>query len=620
MHGRNAGAIAERILLIIGLLFLPAAHAQVGYVVNLNDNTVNQIDAANSTVLATPFPVGHRPTAVAIDFAGAHYFVGNNDDRSISVFDSITNQLVETIQDVGVYGLLASSTGRLFAVQGGYVTAIDTATNVVLGNPIAVAAANSTGCPKFDGRSMTVDSAGTRLYVPTIDGCIGADPYIESGAVSVIDTQSGNALTSIQVGRYPTSATITRGGDRVYVTNWADSTISVIDTAASNVARVITLSANSYPMDSVLAGTRLYVSNNSGSVSVVDTLSDQLLDGDIAVGDGPMGIAATSDGRRVFVTNQGSNSVSVIDTATNQVTATLPVGSNPVAIAITSDITVDSINVDQHGLTGSWLDPATGGQGIEIEVYPDVDHSGYGLLAGGWFTYDTNAAGGRRWYGLIGNGLGLGGYYDLQIYDVEGGNLGASPSLGASGWLGNALITFGDCNTATLRYGFFDGRVGTVPLVRLTPNVTCSSSGDNGNPASDYLLSGNWFDPQFSGQGFIFDFSPSINNLFAAWYTFKPHGQQIGGAASQDWYTLQSNRFTPGTRSLSGIPIVETSGGIFDNGMPPTSIQAGSADITLYSCDLMTLKYRFTAGENSGLSGSMNLVRIGPTPNGCHLP
>jgi YVTN family beta-propeller protein len=620
MHGRSAGGIAARIWLTIGMMFVSAAHAQVGYVVNLNDNTVNQIDASNNVVGATPLPVGHRPTAVAIDFAYAHYYVGNNDDHSISVFDPTVNRVVETIADVGVYGLVASSTSRLFAAENGYVTAIDTATNTVVGSPIALAAANSTGCPKFDGSSLAVNSAGTRLYVPTIDGCISADPFLESGEISVVDTQAGIALTAIPVGHYPSSATITRGGDRVYVTNWADSTISVIDTAANSVARVITLPANSYPQDGVIAGTRLYVSNNSGSVSIIDTLSDQLLDGDIAAGDGPMGIAATSDGRRVFVANQGSNTVSVIDTATNQVTATLPVGSNPVAIAITRDITGGPVNVDQHGLTGSWFDPDEGGQGIEIEVYPDVYHSGSELVAGGWFTYDTNAAGGRRWYGLTGTGLGIAGYFDVQIYDVEGGNLGTAPSVGVSNWLGDAFIFFGDCNTATLNYGFFDGRVGTIPLVRLTPNVTCSPSGDNGNPPSDYLLSGNWFDPQFSGQGFIFDFSPSIHNLFAAWYTFKPHGQQIGGAASQDWYTLQSGQFAPGTTSLSDIPIVQTSGGVFVNGTPPTSIQAGSADITLYSCALMTLKYRFTAGENSGLSGSMNLVRIGPTPSGCHLP
>ncbi len=51
--------------------------------------------------------------------------------------------------------------------------------------------------------------------------------------------------------------------------------------------------------------------------------------------------------------------------------------------------------------------------------------------------------------------------------------------------------------------------------------------------------------PDTSGQGFIFDFSPSINNVFAAWYTFAHTGQRIGGPLSQSWFTLQSAQFVP---------------------------------------------------------------------------
>ena len=150
--------------------------------------------------------------------------------------------------------------------------------------------------------------------------------------------------------------------------------------------------------------------------------------------------------------------------------------------------------------------------------------------------------------------------------------------------------------------------------------MTCAPSGDNGAAASDYLLSGNWFNPDTSGQGLMFDFSPSLNRVFAAWYTFKPQGQQIGGPTSQDWYTLQSDQFVAGSTSLDNIPIVETSGGAFDDPKPATIFQAGTAQIILHDCESMTLTYRFTAGENIGLAGSMNLVRVGPTPAGCSLP
>lgn len=279
------------------------------------------------------------------------------------------------------------------------------------------------------------------------------------------------------------------------------------------------------------------------------------------------------------------------------------------------------VNLDQHGLTGSWYDPTTNGQGFEIEVYPDLNGPGQGLLFSGWFTYDVTAVGGRRWYALSGNVSQANPIGTLQIFVEEGGNLNAPPIVNASVPLGQATIRFSDCVTGSLSYNFTDGsgRSGIIPLTRLTPNVTCGATGDNGDLPSDYLLSGNWFNPNTSGQGFIFDISPSIGNLFAAWYTFAPNGQQIGGPASQDWFTLQSGAFADGSTSLDNIPIIATSGGIFDNSTPTASATVGRASIVFQNCDAMTLGYSFTSGPNQGLSGSVNMVRVGPTPMGCSL-
>jgi hypothetical protein len=276
------------------------------------------------------------------------------------------------------------------------------------------------------------------------------------------------------------------------------------------------------------------------------------------------------------------------------------------------------VNPDQHGLTGSWFNPATSGQGFEIEVFPDLIGAGQGFLFAGWFTYDVTAAGGRRWYSLAGNVSAISGATTLQIYDEEGGNFNALPSVSAKSVLGQATIAFSDCTTASLSYTFTDGsnRSGTIALKRLSPNVTCSPSGDNGSAPSDYLLSGSWYNPETSGQGLLFDISPSIGNLFAAWYTFLPNGQTIEGPASQNWFTLQAT-FTDGTTSLANIPIIETSGGIFDNPAGVTRVQVGAATISFQSCSAMTLTYQFTDGANQGLEGTIPLKRVLPAPTGC---
>lgn len=303
---------------------------------------------------------------------------------------------------------------------------------------------------------------------------------------------------------------------------------------------------------------------------------------------------------------------------TNAVEVAFPATYLPIIQTIAA---VPSFDANQYGLTGSWYNHATSGQGFEIQVYPDLNAPGQGVLFGGWFTYDVTAAGGRRWYGLQGNVSSVSPSAVLQIFDEEGGNLNAPPSVSVTGALGVAELNFSDCATASLTYNFTDGsgRSGTIPLSRLTPNVTCSAQGDNGAAASDYLLSGNWYNPNTSGQGLIFDFSPSINNVFAAWYTFAPNGQQTGGSGSQRWFTLQSNQFVAGMTSLDNITIIETSNGIFDSPTPTTSTQVGTVKIAFQSCNALTLSYQFSAGENQGITGTINLQRVGPTPTGCSL-
>lgn len=276
-----------------------------------------------------------------------------------------------------------------------------------------------------------------------------------------------------------------------------------------------------------------------------------------------------------------------------------------------------SFDMNQAGLGGSWYDPSEAGQGIVMQVMPDFYGAGQGLLFGGWFTFDVTAAGGQRWYSVQGT-VTSASSATMPIYMSEGGNLDAPPSVGVT-TVGQATLAFSDCTHGTLTYAFSDGsgRNGTTALSRLGSNVACVPGGDSTPPGS-YYLSGAWYDPATAGQGFVFDIDPVAHNLFAAWYTYAANGAQIGGPASERWYTLQSS-FTPGSGHVSNVPIYQTTGGVFDQTSGVTSTQVGSATITYHTCNSATLTYTFNAGSNAGHSGSIDLARVAAAPSSCTL-
>ena len=274
-------------------------------------------------------------------------------------------------------------------------------------------------------------------------------------------------------------------------------------------------------------------------------------------------------------------------------------------------------NLNQHGLTGSWYDANTAGQGFVIETYPDLKGTGQGYLAAGWYTFDVSGAGGQRWYTVQGDAISGAANVPLKIYAATGGNFNAPPAITAS-QVGTATLSFSDCTHASLSFNFNDGRSGTIALTRIDSNVTCTSAGDSGT-ASNYLLSGAWYDKTTSGQGFVLDVNPK-NTLFAAsWYTYAPNGSSIGGGASERWYTIQDNAFAPGTVSKGGLNIYETTGGVFNSGKVSAGPPVGTATVTFVSCSVLNLSYNFTGGTNAGKSGSIALTRVVAAPAGCSL-
>jgi hypothetical protein len=276
-------------------------------------------------------------------------------------------------------------------------------------------------------------------------------------------------------------------------------------------------------------------------------------------------------------------------------------------------------DLDSHGLTGSWYEAASSGQGIEVEFYPDLVAPGTALVAGAWFTFDVAPAGGsdrQRWYTFSGNGQSGQTSIPITISQNVGGNFDAPP-ITASMPVGTGTLAFSACDSGTFTYAFNDGsgRAGTIPITRITPNVTCTIGTAPGTNA-DFALSGNWYDPATSGQGFVFEVNPLVPVTFFAWYTYAPSGQSAG-VAGQRWFTGQGN-YTVGSRTMT-LSLVETTGGVFDQPTPASQATTvvGAATVTFMSCTSAQLQFNFTGGSNMGRSGTIALSRVGPVPPGC---
>jgi hypothetical protein len=128
-----------------------------------------------------------------------------------------------------------------------------------------------------------------------------------------------------------------------------------------------------------------------------------------------------------------------------------------------------SVAMGNSGLSGAWYDPATGGQGLMIDVNDPAD-----FTFAGWYTYALDGiaitAKGQRWFSLQG-GRGSGHSPISLILAESTGGAFATGGPATTIQVGTATLTFASCWQATLDYEFTDGDLagvrGTLDLTRL---------------------------------------------------------------------------------------------------------------------------------------------------------
>ena len=113
-------------------------------------------------------------------------------------------------------------------------------------------------------------------------------------------------------------------------------------------------------------------------------------------------------------------------------------------------------------------------------------------------------------------------------------------------------------------------------------------------------LTGAWYDPSMSGQGFEFVLTPATpavaGALFGAWYTFGP---TPGAEDTQRWYSLQAS-FEDGATSAS-FTIYQNTGGNFLSPPPTHAVAVGTGTLAFSDCTNAELSYAFDGGASGTL-------------------
>lgn len=102
----------------------------------------------------------------------------------------------------------------------------------------------------------------------------------------------------------------------------------------------------------------------------------------------------------------------------------------------------------------------------------------------------------------------------------------------------------------------------------------------------DASVSGHWYTPEFSGQGFAFTPKPDENRLLGSWYAFDAQGNRL-------WFTLDSAGARSGTAAAAGggfdndravLTVLQTSGGRFLAPDPVTTVPVGTVTVDFADC------------------------------------
>ena len=292
-------------------------------------------------------------TALYVEFVGDKLYVSNPADGTISIIDTASNQVVDTIDTpkgvMIIEKVLDKNKIYVTAESQNKVFVFDIETNEKI-------AEVDLGEPEITLFSKSDKPYGQREYITFQTNGIGLeyDPHNEMlyvahssvNHVNVIDTNQDVVVDTIPVGKTPVLIEIDEMTNTAFVTNWESNDVSVIDTETNEVIGDLNTGFVPTQMTIDPENRRLYVTHNaSPHISVID-LRDNTIESEIKLKGPTHAIAIDKKNDLLHVTYTPDspftgqaflNKVEFVDTNTNEIVGSFELEDNPFFIEIDSE-------------------------------------------------------------------------------------------------------------------------------------------------------------------------------------------------------------------------------------------------------------------------------------------
>jgi YVTN family beta-propeller protein len=273
----------------------PAQLRSVPFIVTYFDGTLIPVDA-QTNALGNAYSLGERvPDAVRVP-GSTTVALASIYTNSVAFVDMESNSL-QTRVKTG-----ANPTALALSRDGSTLWVAERSADAVL--PIDVHAMKA-GSPVYVGVrpiALTMSPDGTMLFVANQG----------SNSVSVVDVRASKEVRRIATGSGPSALAIARDGT-LYVADMFANEVVAID--PKNGATLARIPVGVFPRAIAVAGDRVYVANWANStVSVIDAAARRVVQA-LRTGDQPAALAVSPDRQKIFVALSGDNAFQTIDVA-----------------------------------------------------------------------------------------------------------------------------------------------------------------------------------------------------------------------------------------------------------------------------------------------------------------